>query len=155
MTAETGARKHRRSLSNYIEWAIERSFKKDALRERPTDADIDESTSSWLDQLWDAHESDRFVKLAFNYPGLLTNEELVLWKLIRANKFLWAEFIFMLPDMVDRKWIESDKHFQYERLREHWDTFKSVAKGEAELSTLPGFEAVRGAKNAADPESEP
>ena len=135
--AEIGARKHRRSLSSYIEWAIERSFKKDALQERRADPNINESTSFWLDQLWDAHESDRFFKLAFNYPGLLTNEELILWKLIRANKYLWAEFIFMLPDMVDRKWIESEEHFHYERLREHWDTFKAVARGEADMSLLP------------------
>ena len=79
------------------------------------------------------------MKLAFNYPDLLTNEELVLWKLIRANKFLWAEFIFSLPDVVDRKWIESDEHFHHERLREYWDTFKAVAKGEADTSTLPSL----------------
>jgi len=135
--AEIGARKHRRSLSNYIEWAIEASFKKNVSREHHTDVNNDESSASWLDQLWDAYESDRFVKLAFNSPGLLTNEELVLWKLIRANNFLWAEFIFRSPDMIDRKWIESDEHFHYERLREYWDTFKAVARGEADLSTLP------------------
>jgi len=35
-----------------------------------------------------------------------------------------------------------------ERLREHWESFKAVAKGDAELTTLPGWSGT-------DPEPEP
>src|ERR1035437_5774567 len=62
--AELAARRLRRTLSSYIEWAIEDSLSRvnvDASGFQVTFADKASS-------LWDVDEPDRFTKLALNYP---------------------------------------------------------------------------------------
>jgi hypothetical protein len=135
--AELGSRKYRRALSNYIEWAIEEGLKKVALWEHPADASLDISIAKASYGLWDVHEADRFVKLAHDYPGLLTDEELVLWELIRKNDSLWRKDDKSLVFSDDPVALPLETHFIFERLREHWDAFKAVARGEADRATLP------------------
>jgi len=130
--AELAARKNRRSLSNYIEWAIEQALKRVYLRENPEAPHLNISIANKASDLWDVHESDRFVKLAREYPELLTHEEQILWKLIRTNDSFWNKY-----DGIDAPPIE--KFFKFELLREHWDKFKAVARGEADMSTLPAL----------------
>ena len=82
--AELAARRQRRPLSSYVEWAIERSLSHvepdpDSMSNQPeTFADV-------ASELWDVDECDRFAKLALSYPDLLDHEEQRLWKLIREN----------------------------------------------------------------------
>ena len=79
--AEIAARKQRRSLANFVEWAIE-----SALRHTPLDAK--DSSRSILDDaadLWCLDEAERFMKLAEEYPDLLTYEEQILWEQARRN----------------------------------------------------------------------
>jgi len=128
--AELAARKHRRSLSNYIEWAIEQALKRVYLRENPEAPHLNISIASKANDLWDVHDADRFVKLARLYPELLTHWEQILWKLIRTNDSFWRKY-----DGTDEPQIE--KIFDFELLRKHWDRFKAVARGEADMSTLP------------------
>lgn len=81
--AEIAARKQRRSLASFVEMAIEQALSKAILAEvdsvdgRHEISVLDEST-----KLWDLEPSDRFLKLAENYPELLTYEEQVIWKAI-------------------------------------------------------------------------
>jgi hypothetical protein len=85
--------------------------------------------------LWDVDDPDRFAKLAIRYPDMLTHEEQTLWKLVRENGLLWKG----RHDKVSGEWswrIE-ESSLIFERLREHWETFNAVAKGEAEKSSLP------------------
>jgi len=77
---ELAARRQRRTVSSFIEWAIEHALPAVRLEEGPpevTDLDL----ASVI--LWDPDEADRLAKLALYYPGLLTYEEEVLWKLIQ------------------------------------------------------------------------
>jgi hypothetical protein len=121
--AELAARKHRRTLSSFIEWALEQQTNEVNL---VRDDDLNVRTIlSASDELWDVDEPDRFAKLAMNYPELLTHQEQVLWKLIRDITSLWLG--------CDRSKLES---LHLRRLREHWDKLKGVASGELPDSSL-------------------
>jgi len=125
--AELAARKQRRTLSSFIEWAIEEALSTVHLDQNTSIADLS-------GQLWDVDEPDRFAKLAVKYEYLLTHEEQVLWKLIRENGFLWRGNY-----ESNRKWtwkIEPDSLI-FDRLREHWPAFLGVARGETGKDKLP------------------
>src|SRR6266446_2011041 len=82
--AELAARKQRRTLSSFIEWAIEENLKQVYFN-----GDIGPTVASEASALWDVDEPDRFVLLALHYPDMLMHEEQVLWKLVRENGYLW------------------------------------------------------------------
>src|SRR2546429_4626748 len=82
---ELAARKQRRTVSSFIEWAIESALGRIVLRE---DATGEVTLGRQSEALWDIDEPDRFAKLAENYPELLTHDEQVLWKLIKECRFL-------------------------------------------------------------------
>lgn len=134
--AELAARKQRRTLSSFIEWAIEDALGHVKIYEgNGYNGDVDISVGADAATLWDVDEADRFAKLAVRYPDLLTHEEQVLWKLIKENGLLWRG-----------NWRGADSSWQwkieegslnFDRLREHWDTFKKVASGESQKSDLP------------------
>ncbi len=74
--AEIAARKQRRSLANFVEWAIERTLESVYLSE-------DGSTVAEASpKLWALDEPDRLVKLATCYPELLTYDEQLIWRVI-------------------------------------------------------------------------
>lgn len=132
--AELAALKQRRTLSSYIEWAIQDSLNRVYLREG-TGYNGDEGTTFFdeTDRLWDVDAPDRFAKLALHYPELLTYDEQKKWKLIRENGYLWK------GRMIRGKWtweVEEDALI-IERLRKYWDEFCSVAEGTMDSSALP------------------
>lgn len=84
--AEVASRKQRRSLANFIEWAIELALNKVVLDEGQKGCNV-------LDEggkLWDLEPSDRLLKLAKNYPDLMTYEEQVIWKAIQEFNAMWT-----------------------------------------------------------------
>ncbi len=92
-------------------------------------------------KLWDVDDADRFAKLALSYPDLLTHEEQKRWKLIRENGYLWKGN----RRNAGRKWtwqVEEDS-LCFDRLREYWDGFCAVARGDASRDTLPTWEDVK------------
>jgi len=117
--AELAARRQRRSLSSYIEWAIEDSLKHCAL-----DLNSGQVVADEAEALWDVDEADRFARLALRHPELLTHDEQVLWKLVRDNGYVWRGRY-----ASDREWTwtVNEGSLIFKRLREHWDTFKMVA----------------------------
>lgn len=133
--AELAARKQRRTLSSFIEWAIEDSLKRVHLYEGS--GDNDDQSRSVADEksnLWDVDEPDRFAKLALSYEYLLTHEEQVLWKVIRETGNLWKG-----RDDSDGNWewqVDKDS-LVLELLREHWEDLNKVARGEAGRDILP------------------
>jgi hypothetical protein len=131
---ELAARKTRRSVSNFIEWAVAESLKQVVLREQP-----EITVASRSGYLWNVHEADRFVRLAHEYPDLLTHGEQILWGVIRSSRFLWRESEGPDAALLHADYLPPDGYFVFERLREHWDAFKAVARGEAEPATLPGM----------------
>ena len=131
--AELAARRQRRTLSSYIEWAIEDSL----LRVHPSHDPRLETPSSFAEvaaRLWDVDEPDRFVRLAFTYPDLLDHEEQRLWKLIRECGPLWRGYESFHDQWA---WDVEESSLIFERLREHWQTLQSVARGENPASALP------------------
>lgn len=143
--AELGARSHRRTLSSFIEWAIEDTLKRISLyhdhgnnfgnSERPSI--IDEA-----EELWDIDEPDRVVSLALTHPSMLTHEEQVLWKLVRENGFFWK------GRYEKREWVwkNDSSSIIHDRLRKYWNQFLKVARGEADKDTLPKWKAVEDSK---------
>jgi hypothetical protein len=126
--AELAARRFRRTLSSYIEWAIEDSLSRVHLKFNPSDSSstvADEASS-----LWDVDEPDRFAKLALHYPDLLDHEEQRIWKLIRENGVVW------FGSDIGR-WDVTEENLNWDRLREHWETFRAVARGNKPPSALP------------------
>ena len=74
--AELAARKQRRTLSSYIEWAVEQSLKEVKLHEGSGyNGDETITVADEAATLWDVDESERFIKLAIGYPALLPHEE--------------------------------------------------------------------------------
>ena len=148
--AELAARKHRRTLSSFIEWAVEESLSHVNVVEEDGDSSSNyrRAVSIWgaADCLWDVDDADRFAKLALQFPELMTHDEQVLWKLVRENGFLWR-------GSYDKKgewtWQIGEQSFCFDRLRLNFDTFKAVAEGKATRDTLPKW-----SKNK-PPESKP
>ena len=126
--AELAARKQRRTLSSFIEWAIEDALGRVYLDDRGT------SVTEVANTLWDVDDSDRFAKLAIKFSELLTHEEQVLWKLIRENGLLWKGRYDNNGDWV---WRVAEDALVMERLRVNWLKFNEVANGDAAPSTLP------------------
>ena len=115
--AELAALKQRRTLSSFIEWAIEDSLSRVYLQEGGYNNDPGTSVADAANSLWDVDDADRFAKLALSYPDLLTHEEQKRWKLIRENGYLWRGN----NRKNDGKWtwrVEEDS-LCFDRLREH------------------------------------
>jgi len=132
--AELAARKQRRTVSSFIEWAIEDALKRIPISEgQSSERTIHDEALT----LWDVDDADRFARLALYFPDLLTHDEQVLWKLIKENGYLWRGKFDSEGYWVWR--ISADK-VDIGRWRKYWDTFNAVARGEAEQSTLPDWD---------------
>lgn len=82
--ADIAARKQRRSIANYIEFALE-----NALRQTPMDpANPNRNAYDEGLALWDIDEVERFIRLAEHHPDLLSYEEQLLWKEMCTNVHL-------------------------------------------------------------------
>src|SRR2546429_5741595 len=89
---ELAARKQRRTVSSFIEWAIESALDRIILRESYDNyhgGTVEETLGDQSETLWDIDDADRLAKLGLHYPELLTHDEQILWKLIRECGWLW------------------------------------------------------------------
>jgi hypothetical protein len=122
--AELAARVQRRTVSSFIEWAIQASLAQVKF------SDTKDGTRSVADEsenLWDVDEADRFVKLAFHHPNLMTYEEQVLWKTIQKTSYLWNERI---NNEGDFDWKVEETNLDKNLLRNDWGYFVAITKGE-------------------------
>ena len=124
--AELAALKLRRTLSSYIEWAVQESLKNVYLATEPEYNDRLHSLHEEGDGLWDVDDPDRFANLALRYPELLTHTEQIKWKLIRENGYLWK------GKSVNGEWTwrVEGQNLIIERLRKHWKAFCDFAEGD-------------------------
>lgn len=132
--AELAARKQRRTLSSFIEWAIEDALERVYLDEHGT------SVTKVANTLWDVDDSDRFAKLALRFPDLLTHEEQVLWKLVRENGHLWRGRHDTNGEWV---WKIVEDNLVMDRLRANWLNFNAVARGDDSQSILPKWQKTK------------
>lgn len=87
--ADLAARKQRRTLSSYIEWAIEDSLKAVLLYQGTGyGGDDNVSVAEESGRLWDVDEAERFLRLAIHYPDLLSHQEQEVWKLVQDSLLL-------------------------------------------------------------------
>ncbi len=104
-SAELAARVQRRNLTNYVEWALEQSFNNVHIDNKGT------TLASKIYDLWDIDESGRFLKLAEQYPELLTYEEQKILKLIELNFQWFKDENINFEDLKRHAPVEA---FQYE-----------------------------------------
>ena len=127
--AELAARKQRRTLSSFVEWAIEQAVREVTVLNKD---DIRGNAWQAMMRVWDVDEADRLVKLAINFPELLTYDEERLWKLISEQPYFWyrdwdRDGIYRLEE----DWVN------FNHLREQWETLNLIIEGEANISDLP------------------
>lgn len=146
--AELAARKQRRTLSSFIEWAVEKSLADVVLTTRYSGEDLaDEEVETLADkaqELWDVDPAERFARLAITHPSLLGHDEQVLWKQIEDSGALAKGWISptkdgfaWTPGRPNWKWL---KETGFPRLRDHWATICDVAEGRIDRSQLPRFD---------------
>lgn len=126
--AELAARKQRRTVSSFIEWAVEEALCQVNLREESGDSADDYSRAlsvgAMADGLWNVDEADRFIKLVTQFPELLTHDEQVLWKRINEETYL------SLPQKTGPDVL------QIALLRVIWDDLKAYANREMSLEAF-------------------
>jgi len=120
--AELASRKHRRTLSSFIEWAIG-----EALDNVVLDSESQVTVRQALKDIWDPDEADRFVMQAAKYPELLNHEEERLWKCIRSYQHVW-----MLRKQYDKglNVEKNPREISLAVLQKHFKDFKLMAYGE-------------------------
>jgi hypothetical protein len=132
--AELAARRQRRPLSSYVEWAIEQSLEIVQPAYQSVGPDAGKSFAQVASSLWDVNIADRFANLALSYPDLLTHEEQILWKQIKECPFVWK--LRRMPGGL-WEWTISPSSLLRDRLKEHWALFEKVARGDASPDALP------------------
>lgn len=130
-TAEVGARILRKNLTNYIEWAIEESFKNVKFEDGL-------SLSDQMNNLWDIDEADRFVKLAYTYPTLLNYDEQRLLKIINENFIVFKKhndnFVASNPEQeaAFKANLPMLEFIDFKKVRDHWEHLNNFVFGKEE-----------------------
>lgn len=136
--AELAARKQRRTLSSFIEWAIEDTLRRFPIDEGPSG---DTTVMAVAEQLWDVDEADRFAKLAIRYPELLSHEEQILWKLIKENGYFWAGNYNGYGGTF--RWTIDESSLIFPRVRDKWQLMLQIAAGDMLESEMPAWVRVK------------
>lgn len=130
--AEVAARGQRRTLSGFVEWAVEKSLENVEVGHGEYALSVADADRAL--HLWDVEEADRVASLAFNFPELLAFEEQLIWRHVKSNGLLWRGLYDRQGEWV---WSIKPEGLIADRLREHWDKFKKVAARELPDSVLP------------------
>jgi predicted transcriptional regulator len=133
--AEIAARKHRRTLSSYIEWAIEDSLRNVQLDNRSL------SMADEAENLWDVDDADRFARLALQHADLLTHDEQIRWKLIRESGAFWLGHYGKFPPHRFI-WAVDENSMRFDILRQHWATIVEAAET-GDASKMPIWRMTR------------
>lgn len=123
---ELAARRQRRTVSGYIEWAVARSLSEVA---EASGGDQKRSIRDVLDAVWSPLPHFRFLKLAEMYPQLMSIEEEIIWNEIQRNDVFWFEED-LGPDGGKFKAIDRDL------VSEFWDQLQEVADGERDIGDI-------------------
>jgi len=121
--AELAARKQRRTVSSFIEWAVEHSFGNvDLYQGTGYNGDNSVSVEDASASLWDIDDSERFVKLAISYPDLLNHDEQVRWKVLTDSGILTpARQRNSINYLVKWRW-DILEDYVFPALRREWDS---------------------------------
>lgn len=133
--AELAARKQRRTLSSFIEWAVQDSLERVMLR-AATSGDAARTVASEAAHLWDVDEAARFVKLATHYPELLTYEEQLQLNLL-ISQFVWDYRRDAETSARDPAVNSSDLRDRIEMVRSIWQNIRAMSPQELLQGELP------------------
>jgi hypothetical protein len=125
LAAELAAAKERRTLSSFIEWAVERAVKEIPVAYRGSQ---EWSAAEVADSVWDVDAPERFVNLASQFPELLTHEEQRQWKFISETYEFWQ------PASSGREFFSGpkapDSKLNFPAIRMAWGLIESYLAGE-------------------------
>jgi hypothetical protein len=130
--AELAARKQRRTLSSFIEWAIDEATKSTHMisQNDPTTAD------DIAQRIWHPNEWNRLVHLGLNYYQFLTFEEERMWLLILQYSKAWVEADVYLSSLIGEEELKKDfkkvTDEDFERLEKLWPHFVAACHGSRE-----------------------
>ena len=129
--AELAARKQRRTISSFIEWAVEQAIGHIEITAGDTNNSGD-TIQDALVRVWDVEKADRVAKLAIYYPQLLSYEEEQIWKIIRECGHFWEGG--SKPDTNNSYNLQKTLHF--DRVRKQWEELKNIINGETSSEVL-------------------
>lgn len=137
--AEIASRKQRRSLANFIEWAIEEALGKVMLDSGQQRSVLDEAPN-----LWRLEPADRLIKLAETCLDLMTYEEQRIWLAINEVGAVYPytnhdgqprngtyAFFYRHPDDASSK-----KRYDRFAIRACWKTLVAYSSGQASEQDL-------------------
>ena len=159
--AELAARKQRRTVSSFIEWAVEQSFNGVEIYVGTGEDDRSILIADEAAKLWDVDESERFVKLAIHHKDLLNHEEQILWKVLLDSGLLdTAKRRTGTMRHMEWRWDVLDD-LVFPALRPKWDSLqKAVADGTAQqwieatqVAIKKGIVFSKNAPKVVEPES--
>lgn len=135
---ELAARVQRRALSSFLEWAANRTVHQEPFAPTvPTSPTVAQAA----DELWDADEADRFLKLAARCPQLLTHTEQMVWKRIldlARKKLGWG------TDAQLAQFLLSPEGLRFrEILRATWSKWEPVLLGKISLEQFERSEVIK------------
>ena len=138
---ELAAQSQHRSMSGFIESLIHDALDKIEIGEQPLrniQGEFDGSSAPIklrhaARDLWHPNEIERFLRLAWYYPDLLTYKQSSLWRVIEECDACW-----------NGKATQEDGEWRFDRtgpipatIKTYWDRLQAVAAGEADADTLP------------------
>lgn len=132
--ADLVARKQLRSLSNFVELAIEQAVRSAQIISDPEHEHF-VTAYEVLHEIWAAEEMDRFINMALDYPQLLTFEEERIWSVMKDNPLFWKDGRRMSDAYVSRN--DLAEQILRKKVREHWETLRRIGTGEVATDALP------------------
>jgi len=139
---EIGARCQRRTVSSFIEWAVQQSLSMVMVTEGGLWSKRDTPLITQSELLWKVHEADRFAYLAILRVELLNTREQMLFQLLKDRGLMNG--IFPSDEDYDlEKTIHSQIHWKrveqelVPSLRKHWEEFNEVIDGKRDANELP------------------
>ncbi len=134
--AELAARKQRRTLSSFVEWAIEKAVSEEVVRVVGMNGE-GYSALEAMTNVWDVEESDRFIKFAEGFPELLNFDEERLWKLIKEAPYFFKKVEQKHDPTTHLSWSIKSNNIWFKRVRDHWELLNKIVAGEESEEALP------------------
>jgi hypothetical protein len=125
--AELAARKQRRTLSSFIEWAVEDVLKRVTLSSGP-DGVPDTAVEREAHRLWSVDGKERFVRLAILHPDLMTYEDQQVWSLLQESFLLTPARSRSKEGKIEWDWAELEDRV-LPTIRECWPDLMMAALG--------------------------
>lgn len=141
---DLAARIQKRTVTGVVEWAVERAladvkmpidFMVEGHHGKPELPAPQSVFDAVTDRLWSPDEATRVIRLAFEYPSLLTFEEGLIWESIRLSPPFWR----FTPRVVTE--ASPWKNARLEVISRYWDTLVERVRAEGGIIQV-SFEDV-------------